>query len=51
MKGGKDGPVIVPGDAAGSKLVEIQSGQHFANLSPEELELVKQWIDSGAPEQ
>ncbi|HEY5270064.1 MAG TPA: c-type cytochrome domain-containing protein [Anaerolineales bacterium] len=50
MKGGKDGVVIVPGDSAGSKLVEVQSGQHFANLSAEELELVKQWIDANAPE-
>ncbi len=50
MKGGKDGPVIVPGDSANSMLVKIQSSQHFMNLSKEELSLVEQWIDAGAPE-
>lgn len=50
MKGAADGPVIVPGDSANSKLFQIQSaGGHFANLTPDELELVKQWIDAGAP--
>jgi hypothetical protein len=29
----------------------VQStGDHFANFTPEELEIVKQWIDAGAPE-
>jgi hypothetical protein len=42
--------VIVPGDSANSRLVQVQSDRHFKNLSPEELELVKQWIDAGAPE-
>lgn len=50
MKGGKDGPVIIPGDAANSLLVKIQSAKHFLNLSAEELDLVKRWIDAGAPE-
>jgi mono/diheme cytochrome c family protein len=50
MKGSENGAVIVPGNSAGSKLVQVQSGQHFATLSIEELELVKQWIDANAPE-
>jgi hypothetical protein len=50
MKGSVNGPVIVPGDSSGSKLVQVQSGQHFANLSVEELALVKQWIDANALE-
>jgi len=50
MKGGEDGPVIIAGDSQGSKLVQVQSGAHFAKLSEEELELVKQWINAGAPE-
>jgi hypothetical protein len=51
MKGGQDGPVIVPGNSAGSRLVQIQStGNHFANLTAEELAAIKQWIDAGAPE-
>ena len=51
MDGGANGPVIVPGDSATSVLFKIQSaGGHFANLTAEELEIIKQWIDSGAPE-
>ena len=50
IKGGEDGAVIVPGDS-NSLLIQIQSaGDHFANLLPEELEIVKQWIAAGAPE-
>ncbi len=50
MQGGKDGAVIVPGSSGDSLLVKIQSSQHFANLSTAELQLVAQWIDSGAAE-
>ena len=50
MKGSKNGAVIVPNDSANSLLVKIQSEKHFLNLSAEELELVKQWIDAGALE-
>jgi len=51
MKGSPNGPVIVPGDSANSVLFQIQSaGGHFANLTPEELEMIKQWIDAGASE-
>ncbi|RME91511.1 MAG: hypothetical protein D6770_00225 [Anaerolineae bacterium] len=50
MAGGQDGPVIIPGDSANSKLVQVQSAQHFANLGPDELKLVIEWIDAGAPE-
>jgi hypothetical protein len=51
MKGGSDGPVIVPGNSANSRLFQIQSaGGHFANLTPEELAAIKQWIDAGASE-
>jgi cytochrome b subunit of formate dehydrogenase/mono/diheme cytochrome c family protein len=51
LKGGGDGPVIVPGDAANSKLFQLQSaGGHFGQLSAEELAMVKAWIDSGAIE-
>ena len=51
MKGSNNGPVIVAKDSTGSKLVQVQSGKHFATLSAEELELVVRWIDAGAPEQ
>ena len=51
MKGGADGAVIVPGNSANSILFQVQSGgKHFAKLTPEELEIIKKWIDSGAPE-
>ena len=52
MQGGVDGPVIIPGDANGSLLVQKQSGStpHFAQLTPEELTLVIDWINAGAPE-
>jgi len=51
MKGSENGAVIVPGDSANSILFQLQSaGEHFANLAADELENVKQWIDSGAPE-
>lgn len=51
MKGGKDGPVIVPNDAANSKLFIIQSaGGHLGQLSADELATVKAWIDAGAVE-
>jgi hypothetical protein len=51
MNGSANGPIVVPGDASSSILYEVQSaGKHFSNLTAEELELVKQWIDAGAPE-
>ena len=51
MKGSSNGQVIIPGDFANSKLFQVQSaGGHFANLATEELEVIKQWINAGAPE-
>jgi nitrate/TMAO reductase-like tetraheme cytochrome c subunit len=50
MKGGKDGAVIVPGDSAASLFIKTQSSQHFANLPAAGLDLVREWIDAGAPE-
>ncbi|HSL42649.1 MAG TPA: NapC/NirT family cytochrome c [Anaerolineales bacterium] len=51
MKGSSNGPVVVPGNSADSVLFQVQSaGGHFANLSAEDLQMVQQWIESGAPE-
>jgi nitrate/TMAO reductase-like tetraheme cytochrome c subunit len=52
MQGSVNGPVIVPGNANGSLLVQKQSGTtpHFSQLTPEELQLVIDWINAGAPE-
>ena len=49
MKGGTD-KVIIPNSSATSMLVEVQKTKHFANFSPENLDLVIQWIDRGALE-
>jgi mono/diheme cytochrome c family protein len=52
MQGGTNGAVIIPYDADGSLLVQKQSGAqpHFGQLSTEELSLVIDWINAGAPE-
>jgi hypothetical protein len=52
MAGSQNGPVIVAGDADASLLVQKQSGDqpHYGQLIPEELELIKQWINAGVPE-
>ena len=50
MTGGKDGPVVVPGDAKGSLLVEKQTASHYANFSDADLATIMQWITSGALE-
>ncbi len=49
MKGGEDGAVIISGDADNSLLIQIQSAAHFRNFTSEELDIVKQWINLGAP--
>jgi hypothetical protein len=51
LTGGNSGPAIIPGNAQGSKLVQMQSlGNHPGQLTPEELQLVIDWINAGAPE-
>lgn len=50
MAGSDNGPVIVVGDAEGSRLVQIQSEGHFSTLSLSELTLLKKWITGGALE-
>jgi mono/diheme cytochrome c family protein len=50
MKGSQNGVVILPGNSSESKLVQVQSAKHFANLNATELELIKQWINANAPE-
>jgi hypothetical protein len=49
MRGGDNGAVILPGNADGSPLIQVQSGDHFNNFTAEELEIVKRWINLGAP--
>jgi mono/diheme cytochrome c family protein len=51
IAGSDNGPVIVPGDPAGSRLIQIQTGEkpHFGQFSIEELDLIIEWIETGAP--
>jgi hypothetical protein len=51
MAGSASGPVIAPGEPDRSRIVEVQRGEHYANLSVEELEFLIEWIASGAVEQ
>jgi cytochrome b subunit of formate dehydrogenase len=52
MKGGSSGAIFTPGDSAKSlMIVKFESGKHaYASLSPEELALIKAWLDAGALE-
>jgi nitrate/TMAO reductase-like tetraheme cytochrome c subunit len=50
MAGSEDGPVVLPGNPDDSLIVKVQSGQHFGQLDSDQLELLKQWITEGAPE-
>jgi nitrate/TMAO reductase-like tetraheme cytochrome c subunit len=53
LQGGSGGPAITPGDPERSLLIRKQTGDqnHFGQLSPDELDLVSQWIAAGAPEE
>jgi hypothetical protein len=50
LRGGFDGPVIVPGSPDSSELVKRQSERHYGQLSEKDQELVIEWISAGAPE-
>jgi cytochrome b subunit of formate dehydrogenase len=51
IKGAQDGPVIIPGNVEGSKLIVIQSANdHPGQFSVDELTLIKNWIAAGALE-
>jgi hypothetical protein len=52
MKGGKDGAVVVPGDAANSMLVKlIENGKmprRAPKLPQEQIDLIAKWVNEGA---
>ncbi|MFV9674223.1 MAG: NapC/NirT family cytochrome c [Anaerolineales bacterium] len=52
IRGGISGPTIIPGDADASLVIQRQTGDlpHFSQFSPEDLALVINWINAGAPE-
>ena len=52
LQGGNSGPALVPGDGENSLLVQLQNSAqgHFTQFTPQELDMVINWIDLGAPE-
>jgi hypothetical protein len=52
LNGNENGPVIIPGNPKASSLLTKTSGDvpHFGQFTSDELELVVEWIISGAPE-
>ena len=52
LTGGVNGPSVIPGDPESSLVVIKMTGDqpHFAQLSPDELDLVIRWIAEGASE-
>jgi cytochrome b subunit of formate dehydrogenase len=51
LKGGQSGPGIVPGDPAASMVLVIQSaGGHPGQLTADEIALITEWVNAGAPE-
>lgn len=56
MAGGHSGPAIVPGDSAGSRLIHMVAGYRVKvvmppggpELTPQEIGLLRGWIDQGA---
>jgi hypothetical protein len=50
MKGSENGPVIIANDPTNSLLVQVQSVDHFANFTLDELTNVINWIIAGTPE-
>ncbi|HEX3052290.1 MAG TPA: NapC/NirT family cytochrome c [Aggregatilineaceae bacterium] len=51
MAGSEDGPVIVPGSVDESLIIQTLQAGHFGQLTDGEMELLKQWIEAGAPEE
>lgn len=51
LAGGSLGAGVTPGDPNASQVIIIQqAGGHPAQFTPEELDLIRSWIEAGAPE-
>ena len=52
MAGSANGPVVTSGDHSTSVIYLVQSdaSPHFSQFNPDELQLLVDWIDAGAPE-
>jgi mono/diheme cytochrome c family protein len=52
LAGGNSGPVIEPGNSGASGLITLQAeGGHPGQFDDAELDLIRQWIEAGAPEE
>jgi mono/diheme cytochrome c family protein len=55
LRGGESGPAIQPGRSGKSLLMDKIAGQQMPpfdpKLTPDEVELIRRWIDAGAPSQ
>jgi len=52
LEGGNSGVIIVPGDPENSLIISIQeAGGHPGQLTPQEIEMVREWISVGASEE
>jgi hypothetical protein len=49
MSGSTSGPVIVPGSPERSRIVGILGQGHFARLTDDQMDLLRAWIQAGAP--
>jgi hypothetical protein len=53
MQGSENGPVVTPGNAADSKLVEMIVNQKMPKrgpkLTPPQVQLFTEWVNQGAP--
>jgi cytoskeletal protein RodZ len=54
MAGSEDGPVVIPGDAAASRLVQVivtgQMPRRAPKLPDAEIQTISDWVDAGAPD-
>lgn len=50
MAGSDSGAVVVAGDIKGSKLINVLSDGHFAQITDHQLELLKTWVRDGLKE-
>ncbi len=52
MTGGASGAAIIPGEPQNSLLIQKAAGDqpHFSQFTPQEVDLIIQWINAGAPQ-
>ena len=51
LLGGNSGPAVIPGDPENSTIIVVQTaGDHPGQFSDIELDQMREWIESGAPE-